>query len=49
MSGVVIWYDVLFRQFRTDRPDAMSQVTNSTIGFAPVDGLPVDLLLGSIY
>ena|SRR5260370_20718409 len=28
--------------------DTLSQVTNSPIGFAPVDGVPVGLLLGSV-
>ena len=28
--------------------DAVSQVTNSPIGFAPVNGVPVGLLLGSV-
>src|SRR5881398_451228 len=28
--------------------DTLSQVTNSSIGFAPVDGVPIGLLLGSV-
>jgi hypothetical protein len=28
--------------------DAVSQVTNSPIGFTPVNGVPVGLLLGSV-
>jgi hypothetical protein len=28
--------------------DAVSQVTNSPVGFAPIDGVPVGLLLGSV-
>ncbi len=28
--------------------DAVSQGTNSPVGFAPIDGVPVGLLLGSI-
>ncbi len=28
--------------------DAMSQVTNSSVGFAPLNGVPIGLLLGSV-
>jgi hypothetical protein len=28
--------------------DTLSQVTNSSIGFVPVDGIPIGLLLGSV-
>jgi hypothetical protein len=28
--------------------DPLSQVTNSPIGFLPIDGIPVGLLLGSV-
>ena len=28
--------------------DALSQVTNSPVGFAPIDGVPIGLFLGSV-